>query len=98
MEDSNMTTQQLSRVSVANRADATARSLSEGEVGTRGRLAGLLSVPGFLQLCASNAVTHSFGQRIQGIAVAWVVLEMTGSKFWLGVINGLPTFRSSCFR
>jgi MFS family permease len=28
---------------------------------------------------------------MQGIAVAWVVLEMTGSKFWLGVINGVPT-------
>ena len=32
-----------------------------------------------------------FGQRMQGIAVAWLVLEMSGSKFWLGVINGAPT-------
>jgi MFS family permease len=55
------------------------------------RLPRLLTVPGFLQLCASNALAHSFGQRMQGIAVAWVVLEMTGSKFWLGVINGVPT-------
>jgi len=56
----------------------------------RPQLADLLAVPGFLQLSASNGLAHSFGQRMQGIAVAWLVLEMTGSKFWLGVINGAP--------
>jgi MFS family permease len=50
----------------------------------------LYSIPGFLQLCASNGLAQSFGQRMQGIAVAWLVLEMTGSKFWLGVVNGVP--------
>ncbi|HWO72261.1 MAG TPA: hypothetical protein VNN21_01750, partial [Dehalococcoidia bacterium] len=54
------------------------------------QLVGLLAVPGFLKLCVSNGLAHSFGQRMQGIAVAWLVLEMTGSTFWLGVINGLP--------
>jgi MFS family permease len=54
------------------------------------QLAGLMAVPGFLQISVSNALAHSFGQRMQGIAVAWLVLEMTGSKFWLGVVNGAP--------
>jgi MFS family permease len=53
-------------------------------------LAALLAVPGFLQLCISSGLTQSFGQRMQGIAVGWLVLEMTGSKFWLGVVNGVP--------
>jgi MFS family permease len=53
-------------------------------------LAGLLAVPGFLQLCISSGLTQSFGQRMQGIAVGWLVLEMTGSEFWLGVVNGAP--------
>jgi len=86
-----MTTQQLRIVGGANTADATARSVIDDEARKGRGLSSLLSIPGFQRLCASNAVTQSFGQRIQGIAVAWLVLEMTGSKFWLGVINGLPT-------
>jgi len=62
----------------------------EAAQGRLSEVAGLLSVPGFLKLCISNGLAHSFGQRMQGIAVAWLVLEMTGSTFWLGVINGLP--------
>jgi MFS family permease len=53
-------------------------------------VAGLLAVPGFVRLCLSNGLAQSFGQRMQGIAVAWLVLEMTGSTFWLGVVNGVP--------
>ena len=50
----------------------------------------LLRVPGFLQLSLSNALSHAFAMRMQGIAVAWVVLEMTGSQVWLGIVNGVP--------
>jgi MFS family permease len=53
-------------------------------------LADVLTVPGFVQLILSNALGHSFAMRMQGIAIAWVVLGMTGSKMWLGVINGVP--------
>ena len=53
-------------------------------------LADLLSVPGILSLSISNGLVQGFGQRMQGIVVAWLVLEMTGSKFWLGVVNGVP--------
>jgi MFS family permease len=53
-------------------------------------LAGLLAIPGFLQLSLGNALSQSFAMRIQGIAVAWVVLEMTGSRMWLGIVNGAP--------
>ena len=53
-------------------------------------LADLLAVPGFVQVGLSNGLAHAFGMRMQGIAVAWLVLEMTGSKLWLGVINGAP--------
>ncbi len=50
----------------------------------------LLSVPGFVQLCVSNALAQAFGNRLQALAVAWLVLEMTDSKIWLGLINGAP--------
>jgi MFS family permease len=50
----------------------------------------LINTPGFLRLVLSNALSHSFGMRMQGITIAWVVLEMTGSKIWLGIVNGAP--------
>jgi predicted MFS family arabinose efflux permease len=50
----------------------------------------LLSTPGFVQLCLSNGLAQSFGMRMQGIVVAWVVLELTGSRLWLGIVNGGP--------
>jgi hypothetical protein len=53
-------------------------------------LTGLLAVPGFLQICVSNALAQSFGQRMQALAVGWLVLEMSGSTFWVGIVNGVP--------
>lgn len=53
-------------------------------------LADLLAVPGFVQLAVSNGLAQSFGMRMQGIAVAWVVLELTDSRMWLGIVNGAP--------
>ncbi|HEX5368838.1 MAG TPA: MFS transporter [Dehalococcoidia bacterium] len=50
----------------------------------------LLNVPGFLQLCVSNGLAQAFGTRLQTLMVAWLVLEMTDSKIWLGLINGAP--------
>lgn len=50
----------------------------------------LIGTAGFLQLAISNALSQSFAMRMQGLAVAWVVLEMTGSQMWLGIINGVP--------
>jgi MFS family permease len=81
-----MTTQ-----AVTSQTQAIGRDQAASAAERRPQLLNLLSIPGFLQLCVSNGLAHSFGQRMQGIAVAWVVLEMTGSKFWLGVINGVPT-------
>ncbi len=66
---------------------------SSGRVRIAERLsapAELLSLPGFFQLCLGNALSQSFAMRMQGIAVAWVVLEITGSRMWLGIVNGLP--------
>lgn len=53
-------------------------------------IADALTIPGFVRLSLSNALGQSFAMRMQGIAIAWVVLEMTDSKMWLGIINGLP--------
>ena len=50
----------------------------------------LMTVPGVLQICLSNGLAQSFGQRMQAIAVGWLVLDMSGSEFWLGIINGVP--------
>jgi hypothetical protein len=76
---------------IAQKSQTMVQSQPAGITARLPAVAGLLSIPGFLQLSISNGLAHSFGQRMQGIAVAWLVLEMTGSKFWLGVINGAPS-------
>lgn len=53
-------------------------------------LDGLLSVPGFLAMSFSNGFVHASSMRLQGMIVAWLVLEMTGSKLWLGIVSGVP--------
>ena len=53
-------------------------------------LGALLGVRGFLRLCVGTGIALS-GQRLQNIALAWLVLEMTGSKLWLGVVVGVPS-------
>jgi predicted MFS family arabinose efflux permease len=52
---------------------------------------GLLAVPGFLAMSFSNAIVHAASMRVQGMVVAWLVLEMTGSKLWLGIVSGVPS-------
>lgn len=52
-------------------------------------LRSLLGVQGFLRLCLGNGLAFS-GLRLQNIALAWLVLEMTGSKLVLGVVVGVP--------
>ncbi len=43
----------------------------------------------FRQLWFSNGLTF-MGIRIQDMAIAWLVLEMTDSKLLVGVVNGVP--------
>ena len=50
----------------------------------------ILKTPGFAPLGLGNALAQSFSTRMQGIVVAWMVLELTGSSVWLAVVNGLP--------
>ena len=49
----------------------------------------LLGVRGFLRLCAGNGLALS-GLRLQSLAIAWLVLDMTGSRLWLGIVVGAP--------
>ena len=49
----------------------------------------LLAVRGFARLCAGNGLALS-GLRLQSIAIAWLVLEMTGSNLMLGIVVGAP--------
>ena len=49
----------------------------------------ILSIRPYRLLWFSNGLTF-MGIRIQDMAVAWLVLEMTGSKLWVGIVNGLP--------
>jgi MFS family permease len=58
---------------------------------------GLLAIPGFLAMSVSNGVVHSFSMRLHGIIVAWLVLEMTNSKLWLGVVTGGPALAVVAF-
>ena len=49
----------------------------------------ILSIQRFRLLWLSNGLSF-MGMRIQDMAVAWLVLEMTDSNLWVGVVNGLP--------
>ncbi len=35
------------------------------------------------------------GTWLQNVAMAWIVLEITGSPFWVGLVAGLPLFTSA---
>jgi MFS family permease len=59
-------------------------------------LAVALATPGFLQICAGNAITH-LGLRLPGVVIAWLVLDMTGSKASMSLVNGVPAFAVVCF-
>ncbi len=49
----------------------------------------ILSIRQFRLLWLSNGLSF-MGMRIQDMAVAWLVLEMTDSQLWMGIVNGLP--------
>ena len=57
--------------------------------GTLPALRTLVGIRGFVERCAGNGLALS-GVRLQSIVIAWLVLEMTGSRMWLGVVVGLP--------
>ena len=48
-----------------------------------------LGIGAFRRLLTSNGLAFT-GKYIQNIVVAWLVLEMTDSKLWVGVVNGIP--------
>ncbi|MFQ6027109.1 MAG: MFS transporter [Dehalococcoidia bacterium] len=48
-----------------------------------------LGIGAFRRLLASNGLAF-MGKYIQNIIVAWLVLEMTDSNFWVGIVNGVP--------
>ena len=72
----------------------TSRSIAEPQEATAESgqrvTGGLLAIPGFLAMSFSNGIVHSFSMRMHGMIVAWLVLEMTGSKLWLGIVSGVP--------
>ncbi len=49
----------------------------------------ILSIGGFRRLWLSNGFTF-MGLRVQEMALAWLVLEITGVNMWAGIVNGLP--------
>ena len=51
----------------------------------------ILGISSFRRSWFSNGLTF-FGLRVQEMAIAWLVLDMTGSKLWSGLVNGLPAF------
>ena len=81
-------------------ADVAGGSLAETRPTTAANgwasLVSLLSVRGFAALCLGNGLALS-GLRLQSIAIAWLVLDMTGSKMWLGIVNGVPALAVVCF-
>ena len=48
-----------------------------------------LRIRDFRYLCLSNGFTL-MGFQMFTMATGWLVLEMTDSKLWVGIVNGLP--------
>ena len=48
-----------------------------------------LSIPAFRYLWGSSGLTKMAGQ-IRVLTVAWLVLDLTDSQLWVGLVNGLP--------
>lgn len=44
----------------------------------------------FFGLWLSNGFAY-MGMRVRDMAIAWLVLDMTDSSLWVGVVNGVPT-------
>jgi MFS family permease len=59
-------------------------------VGERGRTFESLSVPNYRKFFAGQAVSLA-GTWMQSVALAWLVLELTGSATWLGSVIALQT-------
>jgi MFS family permease len=57
----------------------------------------LLAIPGFVAMSFSNGLVHASSMRLQGMIVAWLVLDMTGSKLWLGIVSGVPALAAVGF-
>lgn len=51
----------------------------------------LLHLQGFRNLCVGNGFAF-MGMRMRDMVIAWMVLEMTNSQLWVGLVIGLPTF------
>ena len=75
---------------------STARLWRKTQALPRPRLAAAdtLSIPAFRSFWAGFALTNLANQMRQMI-VAWVVLELTDSSLWVGLVNGLPGFASA---
>ena len=48
-----------------------------------------LRQPGFLPLWLSTGINHS-GHFLRGTIQSWLVLQLTNSSAWVGLVNGLP--------
>ncbi len=53
-----------------------------------------LSQRGFVALWLSTGINHS-GQFLRGTIQSWLVLQLTNSSAWVGVVNGFPVLVSA---
>ncbi|MCI0438820.1 MAG: MFS transporter, partial [Chloroflexi bacterium] len=49
----------------------------------------IFSISSFRFLWLGNGISY-MGEKGLDVAVAWLVLEMTGSQMWMGIIKGVP--------
>lgn len=47
------------------------------------------SISSFRYLWLGNGLSY-MGEKVLAMAVAWLVLDMTGSNLWVGIVNGVP--------
>ena len=73
------------------RSQATQRPESQISIRSRAPFLELLNLQGFRNLCVGNGFAF-MGMRMRDMVIAWMVLEMTDSQLWVGLVIGLPTF------
>ena len=49
----------------------------------------VFSIASFRYLWVGNGLSY-MGEKVMVMAVAWLILDMTGSNLWVGIVNGVP--------
>lgn len=56
----------------------------------------ILSIPSFRYLWLGNGLSY-MSDKVLAMAIAWLVLDITNSNLWVGIVNGVPAITAVLF-